>query len=61
MISIETQKNPAAVELGRLGGLKGGRATAEARSPQERSEAARRAVNARWEKYREEKKLIRQT
>jgi len=59
MITIETQKNPAAVELGRLGGLKGGRATAEARTPQERSEAARRAVKARWEKYREEKKLIK--
>jgi hypothetical protein len=39
-------KNAAAVALGR----KGGKATAENRTPQQRSEAARRAVQARWEK-----------
>jgi hypothetical protein len=48
-------KKRAAVQLGRLGGLKGGKATAEARSPEERSDAARRAVNARWRKHREQK------
>lgn len=41
-------KNPAAVELGRLGGKKGGRARAAKLSPKERSEAARKAVRARW-------------
>lgn len=41
-------KNPAAVELGRLGGQKGGRARAAKLTPEERSEAARRAAAARW-------------
>ena len=39
-------KNPAAVALGR----KGGKATAENRTPEQRSAAARKAVQARWEK-----------
>jgi hypothetical protein len=41
-------KNPAAVELGRKGGLKGGKARAEKMTPEERSEAARKAAAARW-------------
>lgn len=41
-------KNPAAVELGRLGGRKGGRARASRLSPEERSEMARRAARVRW-------------
>jgi hypothetical protein len=41
-------KNPAAVSLGR----KGGKATAKNRTPQERAEAARKAVEARWAKQR---------
>jgi len=41
-------KNPAAVELGRQGGLKGGRARAEKLTPAERSEIARKAAQARW-------------
>ena len=41
-------KNPAAVVLGRLGGMKGGRARAEKLSGDERSEIARRAALARW-------------
>jgi hypothetical protein len=41
-------KDPAAVALGRRGGLKGGRARAERMSPNERSEAARKAAAARW-------------
>lgn len=41
-------KNPAAVELGRQGGLKGGRARAEKLTSEERSEIARKAANARW-------------
>lgn len=43
-------KNPAAVELGRKGGLKGGKARAAKMTPEERSEAARRAAGARWTK-----------
>jgi hypothetical protein len=41
-------KNPAAVELGRLGGLKGGKARAKKLTPKQRSEAARKAAKARW-------------
>ncbi len=41
-------KDPAAVALGRKGGLKGGKARAEKLSPEERSEAAKKAVQARW-------------
>jgi hypothetical protein len=46
-----TPKNPAAVARGR----KGGKATAEKRTAEERSEAARKAVEARWAKT---KKLV---
>jgi hypothetical protein len=42
-------KDPAAVALGRKGGLKGGRARAERMTPEERSESARRAARKRWE------------
>jgi hypothetical protein len=44
------QKNAAAVELGRSGGLKGGKARAAKMSPLQRSEAARKAARARWTK-----------
>jgi len=43
-------KNAAAVELGRLGGLKGGKARAASLSAEQRSEIARNAVNKRWKK-----------
>jgi hypothetical protein len=43
-------KDPAAVALGRKGGLKGGRARADAMSAEERSEIAKRASAARWSK-----------
>ncbi len=43
-------KNRAAVELGRKGGLKGGKARAEKLTAEERSEAAKRAAAARWGK-----------
>ena len=46
----EKDKNPAAVELGRLGGLKGGVARARNLSADQRSEMARRAAIARWRK-----------
>ena len=43
-------KDPAAVALGRKGGLKGGKARAEKLTQGERSEAARQAARARWDK-----------
>lgn len=49
------RKNPAAVALGRKGGLKGGKARAEKLSEEELSAQGRYAVQARWAKYREEK------
>jgi hypothetical protein len=47
------RKNPAAVALGRLGGLKGGAARAEVLTGAERSDIARRAAQARWQKVQE--------
>lgn len=41
-------KNAAAVALGRLGGLKGGKARAKKLSKAERTEIARKAAKARW-------------
>jgi hypothetical protein len=46
----EPEKNPAAVELGRQGGLKGGPARAAKLSARRRSEIARKAAAARWGK-----------
>ncbi len=43
-------KNPAAVALGRMGGLKGGKARAAKLSPEERRDIARNAAHARWKK-----------
>lgn len=43
------EKNPAAVALGRLGGLKGGRARAEKLSDERRKEIARKAARMRWD------------
>lgn len=43
-------KNQAAVALGRLGGLKGGKARAEKLSPQKRKAIAKKAAKARWSK-----------
>jgi len=41
-------KDPAAVALGRRGGLKGGKARAERMTAAERAESARKAAQARW-------------
>lgn len=41
-------KDPAAVELGRKGGLIGGRRRAAAMTPDERANSARKAALARW-------------
>lgn len=48
--SPEREKDPAAVSLGRRGGLKGGRARMEALSPEGRAELGRKAAEARWGK-----------
>jgi len=48
------EKNPAAVELGRLGGRKGGKARAEKLSPERRKEIAKKAAEARWAKKRQQ-------
>jgi len=47
-VAPDDGKDPAAVSLGRRGGLKGGRARADKMTPEERSESARKAVTARW-------------
>lgn len=44
------EKNPAAVALGKLGASKGGKARAKLLSAERRSEIARNAVLARWNK-----------
>ena len=53
------RKNPAAVALGRLGGLKSGAKGARARfakmTPEQRSALARKAVMMRWARWRERK------
>ena len=41
-------KDPAAVELGRRGGLIGGKARAAKLTPKERADSARKAALARW-------------
>ncbi len=46
----DTGKNPAAVALGRLGGVKGGKARAAKLTPEQRSEIAQKAAQARWNK-----------
>ena len=43
-------KNPNAVALGRLGGLKGGKARASKMTPEQRKELAQKAAKARWAK-----------
>lgn len=52
---VENTKNPHAVELGRLGGLKGGRARADSLSAKKRSEIATKAAKARWKKKKDKK------
>lgn len=43
-------KHAAAVALGRLGGLKGGKARAQKLTPEQRRESAKKAAKARWGK-----------
>jgi len=46
--SADEGKNPAAVALGRLGGLKGGKARAAKLTKEQRSEIAKKAAQKRW-------------
>jgi hypothetical protein len=51
-VNANESKNPAAVVLGRLGGLKGGKARARKLSAVERKKIAARAAAVRWSKKR---------
>lgn len=44
----DPSKNPAAVTLGRLGGLKGGKARAAKLTPEQRKAIAKKAADKRW-------------
>jgi hypothetical protein len=46
----DSTKNPAAVALGRLGGLKGGKARANKLTPEQRKEIAQKAASTRWKR-----------
>jgi hypothetical protein len=46
--AVPDNKNPAAVALGRLGGLKGGKARAAKLTKAERSKIAKKAAQKRW-------------
>jgi len=48
MATKPIKKNPAAVALGRLGGLKGGKARAKKLTPEQRSEISRQGAIKRW-------------
>ncbi len=48
----DSGKNPAAVALGKLGGLKGGKARAAKLSGRRRKSIAKKAAEARWSKKR---------
>jgi hypothetical protein len=47
---VDPKKNPHAVALGRMGGLKGGVARAAKLGPRKRSQIAAKAAKARWGK-----------
>lgn len=47
-VKTDDGKNPAAVALGRKGGLKGGKARAKKLTAKERSAIAKKAAEARW-------------
>jgi hypothetical protein len=46
----EQGKDPAAVSLGRRGGLRGGKARAAKLSPRRRAQIAKKAARARWKR-----------
>lgn len=49
-VKTDDGKNPAAVALGRKGGLKGGVARAQSMTPEKRKAIAEKAAKARWAK-----------
>jgi len=49
-VDPDAGKDPAAVELGRKGGLKGGKARAEKLTSEQRKEIAKKASRTRWDK-----------
>jgi hypothetical protein len=57
--AIDSGKNPAAVALGHLGGLKGGKARWKGTTKKERSEITRKAALVRWAKAKRRKKKKR--
>jgi uncharacterized protein with WD repeat len=57
-VKAAKKKDPTAVALGRKGGKKGGPARAAKLTPKQRSESARKAVQARWTKAKEGKDYI---
>ena len=48
------EKNAAAVALGRLGGLKGGKARAAKLTEEQRREIARKAAKTRWKREKQD-------
>lgn len=56
---VEPEKNPAAVALGRLGGLKGGKARAKKLSATQRREIAKKAARTRWAKPKSSSRATR--
>jgi len=52
VVDVKTNdgKDPAAVSLGRKGGLRGGKARADSLSPEKRSAIAKKAALSRWKK-----------
>jgi hypothetical protein len=55
VINPKPEKNPAAVALGRLGGLKGGMVRAQCLTPEKRSAIARNAALKRWASHQDQK------
>jgi len=47
-VKTDDGKDPAAVALGRKGGLRGGKARAESLSKEQRSAIAKKAAQSRW-------------
>lgn len=54
--TVDSDKNPAAVALGRLGGLKGGKARWKGTTKKDRSKITRKAARARWARVKRQKK-----
>lgn len=50
VVGSSNGKDPAAVERGRAGGLKGGKARAEKLTPEQRSEIAKKGAQSRWQR-----------